>query len=114
MPVQRLHPVKSRAVTGKYGLCGHLSRGQRAGLVGKQDVHASGGLNAGQPPNQNMVAHHAQHIGGQHNSYHHRQTFRHGDNEHGHCQRDGVQDVLQDRDEALLDAVLHDETQKQV
>ena len=114
MPVQRLHSVKSRAVTGEYGLCGHLSRGQCAGFVGKQDVHTSGGLNAGQAANQNMVVHHAQHIGGQHDGYHHRQTLRHGDNEHGHCQRDSVQDVLQDKHCVLPHAALNNQTQKQV
>ena len=106
--------VKPCSVTRKHHVRCHAPAGQRAGLVGEQNIHTACGLNARQAAHQHMVAQHAHHVGRQHDRNHHRQAFRHSDDQYGDCQCDRVQNVLENRCRALHQPALYKQRQREV
>ncbi len=67
---------------------------QGSRLVGEQDIQAARCFDPDQLSDHHMVFEHPEHIGGQNNGDHHRQSFRHGNDHHGDRQDCGVKQIL--------------------
>ena len=68
----------------------HLPLGQRAGLVGKQDIHTPRRLDADRLFDEDVIAHHPPHIGGKNDGDHHGQPLGNGDHDHRDRERQGA------------------------